>query len=247
MKTIFFTLVNDRYYDGVGTEKMIHSFKYFHPDIPLVVYRQNMIDKVFKEKGINFYNAKPTFAKLLTPYYDLVVNIDADHIVLARLDEILKGDYDVGGPWNLNDYENRAIENLTKEQYVQGGMVAATNKRFWDIWEEANKGAMKYRGRENDIMNLVWYNDPEVNEMNKVIFDKDNNMYYGCKSLNREKEFYMEDNKVMCRGGQVKLYHHAKGGHLPKLVFEEMGFPPEVVKFMNKVSNMGITKTYEAI
>jgi len=237
-RIVFFTIVNDRYYQGVGTPKMINSFKYFHPDIDLVVFRQDMVDKVFKEKGINFYNAKPTFAKLLTPYYDLIVNLDSDHVVLGRLDKILKGDFDVCGPSNLNDYENMTVENVTKEQYVQGGMIGSTNKKFWDIYEEANKDAMKYRCRENDILNIIWYNNPEVVAMNKVILDQDKD-YYGCKALNREKEFYMEGDRVMCRGEQLYLFHHAKGGHFPKLVYETMGFPQPVVDFMNKVSNYG--------
>ena len=225
---------------------MINSFKYFHPDIDLVVFRQDIIDKIFKEKGINFYNAKPTFAKLLTPYYDLIVNLDSDHVVLGRLDKILKGDFDVCGPSNLNDYENMTVENVTKEQYVQGGMIGSTNKKFWDIYEEANKDAMKYRCRENDILNIIWYNNPEVVAMNKVILDQ-NKDYYGCKALNREKEFYMDGDKVMCRGEQVYLFHHAKGGHLPKLVYETMGFPQPVVDFMNKVSSYGQSAKYVAI
>jgi len=244
MKTAFYTLCNDRYYrKGIGLDKMINSFKYFHPDIDLIVFRQDMVDKIFKEKGINFYNAKPTFAKLLTSKYDLVVNVDADHVFLGRCQRILDGNYDVGGPWNLNDYENMTVGSITKEQYIQGGMVASTNPRFWDIWEEANKDAMKYRCRENDVMNLVIYNDPIVNKMSLDIFDQDKD-YYGCKALNREKEFYMLDGKVMCRGEQVFLYHHSKGGHFPKLVYETMGFPQPVVDFMNKVSSYGQSAKY---
>lgn len=246
MKTVFFTIVNDRYYQGVGTPKMINSFKYFHPDIDLVVFRQDMVDKVFKAKGINFYNAKPTFAKLLTPNYDMVVNVDADHVFLARCQKILDGNFDIGGPWNFNDYENMTVKSITSEQYIQGGMIASTNQRFWDIWEEANKDAMKYRCRENDVMNLIIYNDPIVNKMSLDIFDQDKD-YYGCKSLSREKDFYIQDGKVMCRGEQVFLYHHAKGGHLPKLVYENMGFPQPVVDFMNKVSNYGQSVKYGQI
>lgn len=246
MKTVFFTIVSDKYYNGVGTPKMINSFKYFHPEIDLVVFRQNIIDKVFKEKGINFYKAKPTFAKLLTDKYQLVVNIDADHVVLGRLNKILEGNFDVCGPTNLNDYQNMTVEDVTKEQYIQGGMIGSTNKRFWDIYEEANKDAMKYRCRENDILNIIWYNNPEVMAMKKVILDQDKD-YYGCKSLNREGEFYMENDKVMCRNEQVFLYHNAKGGHLPKLVYENMGFPKDVVDFMNKVSNKSFTEVYASI
>lgn len=246
MKVVFFTFVSDSYYPLVGTEKMINSFKRFHPDIDLVVFRQDMIDKVFKEKNVNFYNAKPTFAKLLTPYYDLVVNIDADSVVLGRCEAILKGDYDVMAAWNYNDYENMSLENVNDRMFLNAGLVGAKNELFWDIWEEENKKAMKYLAQENSILNLVWYNNPEVKEMKRVIIDKDKD-YYGCKSLNREGEFYLKDNKVMCRKEQVFIYHHAKGGRaLPKLQFEKMGFTTEVASYMYAISMYGKSVRYSA-
>ena len=92
-KVVFFTFVSDDFYTPVGTPKLINSFKRFHPDIPLVVFRQDVIDVVFRKYGLNFFNAKPAFAKLLADDYDLVVNIDADSVVLGRLDEIQADDY----------------------------------------------------------------------------------------------------------------------------------------------------------
>lgn len=245
-KAVFFTFVSDNYYYPVGTFKMINSFKRFHPDIDLVVFRQDMVDKVFSNnRGINFYNAKPVFAKLLTEEYDLVVNIDADSVVLGRLDAILDQDYEVGSVMNLNDYENRSIENVTEKMFLNAGLVASRNPEFWDIWDKANDGenVMKYTCKENDVLNLVWYNDPKVKKMKRKVFDKAKD-YYGCKSLGKESEFYMDGNKVMCRKEQVFIYHHAKGGVLPKLEFDKMGFSQEVVRFMNWVSLYGKSERY---
>lgn len=245
MRTVFFTIVDDRYYNVAGTPAMINSFKKFHPDIDLVVFRQDMIDRVFKENNINFYMAKPTFAKLLAPYYDLVVNVDADHIFLARCEEILKGDYDVGCPINKNDYENTSVENVTEDMFLQGGMVASTSKQFWDIWEKANRNAMQYKCKENDVMNLVIYNDPIVKKMKLKVFDKEKD-YYGCKSLGRESEFYYKDGKVTCRKEQVFMYHMAKGGII-KPTPDRLGFPTEVVDYMNYLGGYGTTVIYGQI
>lgn len=238
---VFFTFVSDNYYYPVGTYKMITSFKRFHPDIDLVVFRQADVDRIFKEKDLNFYNAKPTFAKLLTDKYDLVVNIDADTVVTGRLETILADDYEIGSVLNLNDYENTSVGDVSEKMYLNAGLIASRNPKFWNIWEEANKQAMIYKCKENDTMNLVIYNDPEVKAMKLKVFDKDKD-YYGCKSLNREPEFYVEKDELFCRGEKVKLYHHAKGGSaLPKLQYEEMGFPPSVVEYLNKVSMEGHT------
>lgn len=242
MRVVFFTIVDDRFYYPVNTPMMINSFKRFHPDIDMVVFRQDMIDKVFKEKNINFYMAKPTFAKLLMDKYDLVVNVDADHIFLDRCTEILKGDYDVGCPINKNDYENTSVENVTEDMFLQGGMVASTNRGFWNIWEHFNKDAMGYKCKENDVMNLVIYNDPIVNRMKLKIFDKDKD-YYGCKSLGRETEFYIKDGKVMCRKEQVYMYHFAKGG-IQKPKPEQLGFSQEVIDYMNFIGGYGKSVKY---
>lgn len=243
MKTVFFTIVDDAHYYPEGTHIMVNSFKYFHPDIDMVVFRQDMIDKVFKEKGINFYQAKPTFAKLLTSKYDLVVNIDADHVITGRLDEILKGDYDVGAPWNFNDYENASFENITEEMYLQAGIVASTNKKFWAVWEAENLEAMKYLRKENDILNLVVYN--HMPELKLKIFDKEKG-YYGCKSLGREPQFYIEDDKLMCRNEQIFAYHFARGNVFPKLNYYQMPLTSEVRQWLNKL-NYGQSYTMKPV
>jgi hypothetical protein len=190
-----------------------------------------MIDKVFSEKKINFYNAKPTFAKLLTDKYDLVVNIDSDHVITGRMEAILEGNYDVACPTNLNDYENASFDNITNEMYLQGGLVASTSKTFWDTWEKQNRLADLYIRKENDVMNKVIYD----NKFKLKILDKDYG-YYGCKSLNREGEFYLEGKKVMCRKEQVFAYHHAKGAVFPKLNFDKMGFSREVRDYLWYIS-----------
>lgn len=231
MRKVAFTIVDDKYYYPIGTHIFINSFKRFHPDIPLVIFRQNTIDKVFAEKEINFYNSKPTFAKLLTDKYDLVVNIDADTIITARLHEVFDGIYEVGAVWNYNDYENASFENITEKMYVQAGLVASNKKEFWDIWEKENKRASYYIRKENDILNLVWYNNPTISKMERIIFDKKKN-YLGCKSLNRESEFYLEGKKIMCRGEQVKAYHWARGADMPKLQFNRLPFAPDVRDYL---------------
>jgi hypothetical protein len=205
-----------------------------------------MVDKVFREKGVDFYNAKPTFAKLLTPHYDLVVNIDADTVITARLDPVLTADYEVGGVWNKNDYENATLENITAEMYVQAGMVGSRNPKFWDIWEESNKKHTMYPRRENDVLNLVWYNDPEVQKMKKVIWDKEYG-YMGCKALNREKEFMMRGSELVCRGEKVYAYHWARGGVFPKLDFSKLGFSYEVRQYLETCGHYGKSVRYASL
>lgn len=245
MKKVCFVPVDDKHYLLEGTPIMINSFKRFHRDIDLVVIRQNTVDKLFKEKGIDWYNAKPYFAELFFNDYDLVVNMDADHVITGRMSEIFDNvDYDVAGPWNYNDYENVSVENVTEKMYIQGGLIASTKKEFWRQWQEANKDARKYRCRENDVMNLVIYN--EMPGLKLKIVDRNKN-YYGCKSLNREPEFYIENDKLMCRGEQVLAYHNAKGGVFPKLNFDTMPFADDVKVWLKHLASYGQTITIKGV
>lgn len=237
MKKCVFVPIGDTHYYPEGAHIFVNSFKRFHPDIDVIVFRQDVIDKLFKEKGIDWYNAKPFFAELLQNKYDLIVNMDADHVVTGRMTEIFDNvDYDVAFPWNFNDYENASFENIKEEMYLQAGMVASTSDGFWHEWREANKNAYKYLRKENDIVNLVVYN--QMPGLKLKIVDKEKN-YYGCKSLGREPEFYIEDDKLMCRGEQVLAYHFARGGVFPKLNFDTMPLIDDVKDWLKKISIYG--------
>jgi hypothetical protein len=237
MRKVCFAPVDDKHFYLMGTPIMVNSFKKFHPDIDLVLIRQNTVDKLFSEKGINWYNATPYFAELFFDDYDLVVKMDVDHVVTGRMTEIFDNvDYGVAGPWNFNDYENSSVQNVTAEMYVQGGLIASTKKEFWLKWQRMNNDVRKYRCRENDVFNLVIYN--EIPGLKLKIVDKERD-YYGCKSLNREKEFYIESDRLMCRGEQVFAYHNAKGGVYPKLDFDNMPFTPEVKEWLKRIGSYG--------
>ena len=239
MRKAAFTCVDDRLYYPEGTHIFVNSFKRFHPDIDLVVFRQDTVDKLFAEKKINWYQAKPFFAELLEDKYDLIVNMDADHIVLGRMTEVFDNvDYEVGFPWNFNDYENASFENIKEEMYLQAGMVASTSHTFWTKWREMNKEAMKYLRKENDIVNLLVYN--EMPGLKLKIFDKEKN-YYGCKSLGREPQFYVENGKTMCRKEEVIAYHFARGNHFPKLDIPKMPLTDEVKEHWSNIAFYGQT------
>ena len=238
MKKCAFIPVEDRLYYPEGAHIAVNSFKRFHPDIDLIVFRQDVVDKLFKEKGINWYNAKPFFAELLEDKYDLIVNMDADHVVIGRMTEVFdKVDYDVAFPWNFNDYENASFEGITEDMYLQAGMVASTNRLFWKTWREANKDAMKYLRKENDIVNLVVYNQMATCDLKILDKKKD---YYGCKSLGREPEFWInEKGETICRDEKVVAYHFARGGQFPKLDFPNMPLIDEVKKRWDEIATYG--------
>jgi hypothetical protein len=232
MKTVFYTIIGDSHYKGCRTDEFISSFKNFHPDIDLVVFGEQEIRETFAtDSRLNFYNSKATFAKKLYNDYDLVVNIDADHLIFDRLDEILLGDYDVAIPSNYNVWLNSGLgtntfatgvgvfssdELIPFHQYIQGGLIASTSKLFWDQYENASlKFSDRFGNKENDILNIICHFLPYKLKVLEGHFEFENenfSCWYGCSSLGREGEFVVSDNKIRLDNKIVKAYHFARGG-----------------------------------
>ena len=230
MKTVFFTIVDDAYYTACRTDEFIASFKHFHPDIDLKIFGETEIYAEFhREPRLNFGNCKATFARKLYNDYDLVVNIDADHLILAPLTEILAGNYDVACPASLNLWQNAHLEiqgrqMIPPEKYVQGGLIACTSKRFWDDFEYASLNWADWFGhRDNDVLNILWNFLP----WNKKVLD--DGCYYGCSILGQEQNVVVSGDGLYLNGAPVKAYHFAKWKD--KVHPKEL-FTPQVVDFI---------------
>lgn len=242
MKTVFFTIcdsiiqdkpVNSRNLDFGG---FMRSFKKFHPDIEMRVFNE----RDMQGHGLNYYNAKATFGRILSEQYDLVVNVDADHYFFDRCEEILAGDYDVACPLNFNVTDNlvaikvkSGINGEANEQtlisvkdFLQGGLIASPNKDFWKHYEyTVRKYWDKFHCFENDVLNLVAYLYPYKV---KVL---DTGCFYGCSIIAKEKNCTVENGKIMCEGKPVKAYHFAHGSAKKK--YTEI-FSPEVSEFIKQ-------------
>jgi hypothetical protein len=233
MRTVFFTIISSSHYEGCRTDEFIKSFKKFHPDIDLILFQDTEIQKVFQEdKRLNFYNSKAAFAKLLYNDYDLVVNIDADHLIFDRLEEILIGDYDVAAPANYNNEINVKIsitcdsshghissnDFVSYEKYIQGGLIASTSKQFWDQYYEASIRYSHLLGnKENDVLNIICHMLPykfKILDGDWIYTSEKFNCYYGCTSLGRERQAIIDNEKIKLDGKPIKAYHFARAGNV---------------------------------
>ena len=241
MKSCFFTFVTDSYAQYIEFDLFEKSFKHFHPDIPLFVLRDADINNLKrKSSSLDMYNMKATAAKTLYNDYDLVVNIDADHFIFSRLDEILQCDYDVACPSNVNYYENVDISINTYQnnrynivdgaQYVQAGLIASRSKQFWNAYESASiKHAHHMTCKDNDVLNLVL----QFGDYNFKLLDGDwlpdstqRHAFYGCSSLTLEHLTTIKNGMPHINDIPLKCYHVARGHIKPK--FKDM-FNQEIV------------------
>lgn len=232
MSVIFYTICDTTLQQGLPNSRSLdfigfmNSFKRFHPDIEMRVFNENDL----AQRGLNYYNAKATLGRELSQQYDLVVNIDADHYIFARLDEILAADYDVACPANFNQTDNlvgisvmsgiNGQSNptilISNQEYLQGGLIASPNKQFWRHYEFVTKlYYSRFVCRENDTLNLVAQLYPyKVKVLDgDVDFNSPNHYcYYGCGIYPIEKYCDVKDNQLICDGKHVKAYHFAHGG-----------------------------------
>jgi len=240
----YFSMKNDAH-------QLARSWKYFHPDIPIVIYDDEYSYKVLKEYGIWTY---APIAKSLVNDYDMVIHLDADSIVTSRLDDILVGDFDVAGAKN-NNYLNMAgavnpgytYGDIPLEKYLNVGVFAVNGdkgKQFLDDWIELNKNPEVNNASfaENGTFNMIFYNG----KYKTKILDEDSNpYYYGVssawgfevgKNWQSWKQIRLEDNKLFLRHKQIKLIHKA-GAESPDNRFPDLNalFAPDVAKFLNRI------------
>lgn len=230
------------------------SFRYFHPDIDLVVFGDAVINKLFAEKPwLNHFNCKASFARLLYDDYDLVINVDSDFYFFDRCVEMLEGDFELAACANFNAYANvnimpRLVDgvmlpHVSDLQYIQGGLIASTSKKFWDDYEAlCYRIAMKLPLYENDVLNVLWYSgkyDTKVLDGDLDYRSPKFTQFYNCASLNQERNAVIENDRVFLNGKPMRSYHVAHGNRGPggawKARIPEIFSPQVTTWFDNKI------------
>ena len=159
MKIIFITYCDTWCYESFGCRKLINSFKYFHPGIPIIWYNEKETDRIIRENpGFTLTSYTPLIMKEVKNKYnaEFVVKIDADSLCLSRLNEILNCDYEIASVRNDCDYignrdekHNRPKElwTLSNSKYVSCGCVSTNSNKFLDEWVNLNRKVIeKYGG-----------------------------------------------------------------------------------------------------
>lgn len=250
MRTAFFSWITDNWINTtIDYDNFYNSFKKFHPDIDLIVFKSKDFEGLVAQKPwINSDNCKASFAKLLYNDYDLLVNVDTDFYFFDRLEEVLAGDYDIAACANFNNLCNvnlaggvidgYDIPSVSEVNYIQGGLIASTKKEFWDDYDQISKDlAKKLPLRENDTLNAIWHsNKYKVKVLDGDVDFRSANFkqYYNCASLNEIHNAKIIDDKVYLNGKPMRSYHVAHG-HQHKPRIDEI-FPKDVSNwFYNKV------------
>lgn len=252
MRIVFFTICDTKLQHGLPNSRnldfkgFVNSFKKFHPDIELKIFDESDMAK----HNVNYYNAKATFGRILSEEYDLVVNVDADHYIFSRLDEILLADYDVACPANFNETDNlvgiKVSSGITgngnpnwlvdEKEFLQGGLIASPSKAFWNHYKHiTDLHYKKFVCFENDTLNIAAYTYPykvKILDGSTDFNSSEKTSWYGCSIINKESKCYIENEMLMCENKPVKAYHFAHGSAKKK--FTDV-FPQETHSFIQTI------------
>lgn len=221
MNIAFCTYVSDRYYHSMGCDKLVRSAKYFHPNIPMIVYGDEDIAK----HKVPFGLLHPFIIWQALLKYDAVVYFDADSMITGPLYELLLGleqDYTVIGVRNNNDFGKAGKdEPITQpgigiEDYLNAGLIAVNDAtKFLLEWQEAN---MLYGGllpfKEQSVYNALCRKYKTL-----MIDPPESGVYYGVSGVYGTETHWdswmdikPEGGDLMLNGKKVKVLHHAGGG-----------------------------------
>lgn len=211
----------------MGAAKLVASAKYFHPDIPMFVLGSEEMEG-FNIKAVE--SLHPFVINKFIDEYEKVVYLDADSMIVGKLDELLAAidAYDVIGVRNNNDYDLAGIGNpitqdgLSVQEYLNAGLVATRNKLFVEEWMKDYKtyGRLLPFGAQS-VLNNIYKN------YNHFILDaKESNVFYGISALagtethwDSWKQISIVNGELILLDKKVKVLHHAGGFKTDKLGF----------------------------
>lgn len=251
-KIIFSTFVTDKLWEDACAKPLEQSSKFFHPEIPFKIFNMEEIKE--HDPNASIENAKATIGKLLSKEYDLVVILDADSIITARLNEILEEDYQIAGVRNRSDHGSVhfsdpaifQISNIcTMDQYMNAGLIASRTIEFFNDWDDL-KWIKRFdldQGTFNMVAYSGKYNLKVLDSIDKPYYYGVTNTYGNNTAWDSWKEIKLVDNKLWLKNKsnitkQVKVLHKAGSGKscLPGNKFSEELFRPEVFDFIKKIT-----------
>jgi hypothetical protein len=243
MRICFKTWITDSHKDSLGIKELTNQLKYFHPDIPHILYGdKEMVEDRDKYPWMGFGNMYPISAMKYVNDFDLIIHIDGDSTVVGPLDEVIKGDYDVASVRN-NHFGKGAgkggiitIDNIPWDKFINVGLTAIrvdkpNGLKFLNEWLD---------GCRSGVLNGGW--DDENNEFNRHFFNKEydynilddvgSNVSYGLTNVfgkqthwDSWKSLYMKNGEVYQKNPlgeevKVKVLHMAGGGNAKRDVFK---------------------------
>lgn len=229
MTTCFCTYISDDLYHSYGTDKLVKSAKYFYPEIPFVVYGSEEM----KRMNMPIESMHSHFILESMRSYDQVIYLDADSMIVGKMDELFEmlKDGCMVCVRNNNDFGKSGIDQPLEQKkvsidtYLNAGLIAVNSKNagsvIYDWWLVTYKlGEMLPFGSQTVLNALA--------EGWRVIVDAiEAPVYYGVSALSGTethwdswKEITVNNGELILNNKKVKVLHHGGGFKPDKLGFD---------------------------
>lgn len=214
-KIVFSSYCPEYLQERYGALKLKASFNFFHPEIPFILYGEKDINRVYKEYNVNLDNALPCLMLDIKKRFnaEYICHIDADSLVLGRLDHILNFDYEIASCLNNPDIgdrcerQNRPIQlhNLPNNLYVSCGCISTNSEHFLSQWHDSNQQIVKEFGGvkafwmcDQNMMNILFHSQMYKS---KILDPLDSNFFYGASANMSSNNNYFPKEITEAWGG----------------------------------------------
>jgi hypothetical protein len=228
-------------------DRMIKSLTHFHPDVNLeTVKRDDYLKLSLTTWGY------PILELPLFKRYETVTHLDADVIIVDKIDEL----------WNPKASDFRAGRNNTDNKrcakfvgvtlpdigwdvYVNAGIHSCSNPAFMEEWLTFSQEHIhEYRFGENDTMNVIFHNGKYKT---KILDPVDQPVLWGTSLVEGRRTYWdiwkkiiiaPEGDHLELNGKRIKLLHMAGG--LPTRPALEYLVTPNVAEWINDTVLAGV-------
>jgi hypothetical protein len=258
MKKIAFTIADEK--NMPYAKMMENSLRKFHSEeeLPLIIITGDELNALLAQDNQFFYRATPIIAnKLFDEGYDLVIKIDADSLVVGKLDYVFDSEYEVGTVYNWNrvdpeKYGEIGVCTIQPIEYYNCGFVAMKSHKFVKHWlhlcmsPHFERMPMREQGFLNVLTHYGFYKTMCFDDFNPFNFysswhglrSKSEWNKIVLKTLNNEKvmvlpqgrEGYPEQDKI------IRVVHWAGGNEDIKMNYK-VYFSDEVSSYLDELTN----------
>lgn len=201
-------------------DRMVRSLLHFHPDVTLKVAALTPKDvKKMRRMGWGY----PIIELPLFDRYSTVTHIDADVIVVDRIDELWDDSTDVRAGRNNTD-NNRccnipgvSLPTVDWRTYVNSGIHSISSRGFIEEWMSLTyEHADEYKFHENDTFNVLFHSE---NYKPKLLDPIGSKVCWGTSINEGTKNFWETwkelrvagNDHLEFRGRRMKVLHLAGG------------------------------------
>lgn len=223
-------------------DRMVRSLLHFHPEVNLKVSSFTPKEiKRMRKQGWGY----PIIEVPLFRMYSTVTHIDADVIVVDKIDELWDDTTDVRAGRNNTD-NNRccnipgvSLPTVSWREYVNSGIHSISASCFANEWMSLTyERASEYKFHENDTFNVLFHSG---NHKAKLLDPIGSNVCWGTSINEGTKTFWDTWKQIRVVGNDHLEYHgrrmkmlHLAGGIAVRPTLKEL-VTKDVLEFIQEI------------